>query len=84
MNQLNFIQVVGFGPNGWGLVLLAGAGVTLAVAGSGMLLGMVLGTLGAWAKISRSNKGRRLRVLRHSTRWQLRNIISAVLTGLKS
>lgn len=53
MNQLNFIQVVGFGPNGWGMVLLGGAGVTLAVAVSGMLLGMVFGTLGAWAKISK-------------------------------
>lgn len=52
MNQLNFIQVVGFGPNGWGATLLLGAAVTLAVAVCGMLLGMLFGTLGAWAKVS--------------------------------
>ncbi|CAE6790300.1 Octopine transport system permease protein OccQ [Paraburkholderia domus] len=53
VNQLNFIQVVGFGPNGWGLTLLSGAVVTIAVAICGMFLGMVFGTLGAWAKASR-------------------------------
>ncbi|MBC8751859.1 MULTISPECIES: ABC transporter permease [Paraburkholderia] len=52
MNQLNFFQVVGFGPNGWGLTLLGGAAVTLAVALCGMLFGMLIGTLGAWAKVS--------------------------------
>jgi octopine/nopaline transport system permease protein len=52
VNQLNFITVVGFGPNGWGPVLLAGAAVTLAVALCGMAFGLLLGTLGAWAKVS--------------------------------
>ncbi len=52
MNQLNFFQVIGFGPNGWGLTLLSGAAVTLAVALCGMLFGILIGTLGAWAKIS--------------------------------
>ncbi|MEX3960269.1 ABC transporter permease [Trinickia sp. EG282A] len=53
MNQINFIQLIGFGPKGWGLTLLGGAAVTVAVATCGMLLGIVLGTLGAWAKVAR-------------------------------
>jgi octopine/nopaline transport system permease protein len=52
MNEVSFIEVVGFGPNGWGMTLLHGAAVTLAVAICGMLLGMVVGTFGAWAKVS--------------------------------
>lgn len=52
MEQAGFIELFGFGPSGWGGTLLAGAGVTLAVALSGLAIGGVLGTCGAWAKIS--------------------------------
>lgn len=40
-----------FGPDGWGLLLLKGTLVTLFVAALGMLIGVVLGTLGAFCKI---------------------------------
>jgi octopine/nopaline transport system permease protein len=44
--------MMGFGPQGWGASMLLGAAMTLAVAGSGFLLGAAIGTLGAWAKIA--------------------------------
>ena len=47
----DFLQLMGFGPLGWGLSLLRGAAVTLAIAICGFLLGSAIGGLGAWAKI---------------------------------
>ncbi|ONG50137.1 ABC transporter permease [Pseudoroseomonas deserti] len=44
-------ELLGFGPDGWGPVLLRAAGVTVAVSVTAFLLGVVLGTLCAWAKI---------------------------------
>jgi octopine/nopaline transport system permease protein len=52
MNQLDFLQLMGFGPQGWGLSMLLGAVMTLAVASCGFFLGAVIGTLAAWAKIA--------------------------------
>ncbi|HET6222814.1 MAG TPA: ABC transporter permease, partial [Dongiaceae bacterium] len=52
MNQVGFLELMGFGPQGWGLAMLWGAVMTLAVAGCGFLLGAAIGTLGAWAKIA--------------------------------
>jgi octopine/nopaline transport system permease protein len=52
MNQPGFFQVVGFGPQGWGASLLLGAAMTLAVALCGLVIGLVIGTFGAWAKLS--------------------------------
>ncbi|WP_425330034.1 ABC transporter permease [Terrirubrum flagellatum] len=43
---------MGFGPRGWGMAMLAGAAMTIAVASCGFLLGACVGVLGAWAKIS--------------------------------
>jgi octopine/nopaline transport system permease protein len=52
VNQPGFLEVMGFGPQGWGPAMLLGASVTLAVAGCGFLLGAAIGTLGAWARIA--------------------------------
>jgi octopine/nopaline transport system permease protein len=52
MNQLGFLDLMGFGPQGWGPAMLLGAVMTIAVAGSGFFLGAAIGTLGAWAKIA--------------------------------
>src|SRR5207302_6123170 len=50
MNQVGFLDLMGFGPQGWGPSMLLGAAMTLAVASCGFLLGAAIGTLGAWAK----------------------------------
>ena len=52
MNQPGFLELMGFGAQGWGPAMLLGAVMTLAVAGCGFLLGAVIGTLGAWAKLA--------------------------------
>ncbi|HZB61091.1 MAG TPA: ABC transporter permease subunit [Microvirga sp.] len=51
MQQLSYFELVGFGPNGWGELLLRATLMTLAVASCGFLLGSVIGTFVAWAKI---------------------------------
>jgi len=48
----NYTDLVGFGEGGWGRVLIAGAGVTSAIAVLGFLIGSILGSLVAWAKMS--------------------------------
>lgn len=52
MQQLSYFELVGFGPNGWGPLLLKATGMTIAVALCGFLIGAVVGTLIAWAKIA--------------------------------
>src|SRR5437879_8010249 len=52
MNQVGFLELMGFGPQGWGPSMLLSAAMTLAVASCGFLLGAAIGTLGAWAKIA--------------------------------
>jgi octopine/nopaline transport system permease protein len=52
LQQLSYIDLVGFGPNGWGFALLRATGMTLAVAFCGFLAGAVIGSLIAWAKIA--------------------------------
>jgi octopine/nopaline transport system permease protein len=54
VQQLSYFELIGFGPNGWGLALLQATAMTLAVALCGFLIGGVIGTLGAWAKLSDS------------------------------
>jgi octopine/nopaline transport system permease protein len=54
VQQLSYFELVGFGPNGWGYALLTAMGMTLAVATCGFLVGSVIGSLVAWAKLSRS------------------------------
>ena len=47
-------ELLGFGPKGWGLPLLQAAGVTIAAALCGFLLGGVFGIGGATLKLARS------------------------------
>ncbi|NDL63929.1 ABC transporter permease [Acerihabitans arboris] len=51
METADYLQLIGFGAGGWGGRLLAGAGLTLAVAVCGFILALVIGALGAWCKI---------------------------------
>jgi len=54
VQPISYFELVGFGPNGWGLALLTAAGMTLAVASCGFIAGAVIGTVVAWGKLSRS------------------------------
>jgi octopine/nopaline transport system permease protein len=46
------LQLLGFGPTGWGAMLLAGTLMTLAVTATALAIGAVLGAMVAWAKLS--------------------------------
>jgi octopine/nopaline transport system permease protein len=52
MNSPGFLELMSFGPNGWGPALALGALMTVAVAVAGFAIGGVIGAFGAWAKIS--------------------------------
>jgi len=39
MNAASYLELMSFGPNGWGPAMLLGAAMTLAVASCGFLLG---------------------------------------------
>lgn len=47
------LDLLSFGPQGWGLALLTAADITLSAALCGFLLGSGLGILGAFLKLSR-------------------------------
>jgi octopine/nopaline transport system permease protein len=57
---MSYLELMGFGPNGWGSAMLTAAGVTLAVALCAFLIGGFIGVLGAWAKLSNSIPARLL------------------------
>jgi octopine/nopaline transport system permease protein len=46
-----YFQLIGFGPKGWGNLLLQAAAMTLAVSASAFAASLVFGTLGAWGKL---------------------------------
>jgi octopine/nopaline transport system permease protein len=48
---VEFFEIMGFGPRGWGVAMLTAAGMTVAVSTAAFLIGMVIGAGGAWAKI---------------------------------
>ncbi len=50
----SYFVLVGFGPTGWGVLLVQAALMTLAVSLSAFAAGIGFGVLGAWAKLSRS------------------------------
>lgn len=52
--MIDTLQLVGFGPGGWGGLLLRAAVMTVLVSAGAFLLGLVLGSLGAWGKLSGS------------------------------
>lgn len=49
---MDYLTLLGTGPDGWGDDLAIGALVTLAVAIAGFLLGVALGSLIAWARVA--------------------------------
>lgn len=51
---MTYFELMGFGPTGWGSTMLFAAGTTLVVAVLGFMLGGIVGSLVAWAKLSRS------------------------------
>ncbi|KQV19962.1 ABC transporter permease [Rhizobium sp. Root1203] len=71
MNQPGILELVSFGPNGWGKALLAGAWMTILIALAGYSIGAVIGSFGAWAKIS---GGRGLRMAADTYTTVLRGI----------
>src|SRR5512137_1348270 len=48
---MSYLELMGFGPKGWGLLLLQATLMTVAVSGVAFMLGSVLGALIAWARI---------------------------------
>ncbi|MCW5710571.1 ABC transporter permease [Shinella sp.] len=46
------LQLVSFGPDGWGLALLTAALMTVAVAACGFLIGGIIGAVIAWGKLA--------------------------------
>lgn len=51
---MELIQLIGFGPTGWGGLLLVAALMTLAVTAVALAIGAILGALVAWSKLSGS------------------------------
>lgn len=52
MTEPGFLDIISFGPDGWGPALAAGAWMTILIAIAGFAIGGVIGTFGAWAKIA--------------------------------
>nr|WP_250813429.1 ABC transporter permease subunit [Neorhizobium tomejilense] len=52
MNQPTILDLIGTGPNGWGMALAAATVMTVLVAIAGFAIGAVIGVFGAWAKVS--------------------------------
>ncbi|WP_160003416.1 ABC transporter permease [Rhizobium sp. 18055] len=48
------IELLGFGPDGWGLALLRAGLLTVAVSICAFLCGLLIGTLVAWARVAGS------------------------------
>ncbi len=48
---MSYIELMGFGPRGWGLLLLQATLMTVTVSCVAFMLGSVLGALIAWARI---------------------------------
>lgn len=49
-----FLPLIGFGPTGWGGQLLRGALTTIEISLASYVLGLALGLMGCWAKLSGS------------------------------
>ena len=46
-----YVELMGFGPRGWGLLMAQAALMTVLVSGAAFVLGGILGALVAWARI---------------------------------
>lgn len=47
-----FLELMGFGPRGWGGAMLLAASMTLAVSSAGFVFGSLCGGLAAWARLA--------------------------------
>jgi polar amino acid transport system permease protein len=47
-----YLQLLSYGDKGWGDEFLAGASMTIQISVCGYAIGLILGLLGAWAKLS--------------------------------
>lgn len=52
--MLQTLSLFGFGEKGWGELLLLGVLITLSVTAAALVIGAILGSLVAWAKLSRN------------------------------
>jgi octopine/nopaline transport system permease protein len=50
----DYFALMGFGPDGWGGLMLAAAGMTVAVSLTGFVLAAVIGGFAAWGRLSGS------------------------------
>ena len=48
---MDYTELMGFGPRGWGLLMVQAALMTVAVSATAFALGSLLGALIAWARI---------------------------------
>lgn len=55
----DYLQLLSFGPQGWGMSLALASAVTVTVALSGFGVGIFLGALAAWARIAGAGPARR-------------------------
>jgi octopine/nopaline transport system permease protein len=68
---MSYVELMGFGPGGWGLLLLQATGMTVAVSCTAFGLGSAIGALVAWARIGGS---RALRIAAEAYTTVLRGI----------
>ena len=47
-----YLQLLTYGDTGWGDEFLAGASMTIQISVCGYVIGLVLGLIGAWGKLS--------------------------------
>lgn len=52
MTQPTIWELIGTGPNGWGIALAIAAVMTILIALSGFVIGAIIGVFGAWAKVA--------------------------------
>jgi octopine/nopaline transport system permease protein len=52
MNHPGLLDILSFSSGGWGPAIATGAVMTVLIAVAGFLIGAVIGTFGAWAKIA--------------------------------
>jgi len=52
MTQPTILDLIGTGPNGWGIALAVATVMTILIASAGFVIGAVIGVFGAWAKVA--------------------------------
>ena len=55
MSSVGYFELMGFGPNGWGMVMLQATGITFMLSICGFLLGSIFAVLAAVTKLGKSS-----------------------------